>query len=313
MYIIYTPYSYTLSNTHLSINRYFGNIVIPLKEILEIRLFTATDKKGIYGWGFNIYKTNIHRKLHVYIRRQYKNWILIVTPEKKYVIAPDDLRLIHAVKTRLARINPALYQDINDDIDNIIFVSKSTQDISSWIRTSLLIFLPAITSGFFWFYLQLHIIFLILMPLPFLSILVYGIINTPYAYILNKKQLIIKLHTNDIEILLTEIHEIVNVIASDGIVRQKGFFGTFGTHNNTENYKKTEIYTRRDSNWILIVTQRQTQIYTRRNGWTPAAIQKQYVIAPDDMNLIFTMKRQIDINNILESERKIIYYDNVIY
>jgi hypothetical protein len=288
-----------------------------LKEIQEIRLFTAADKRGLLRW-FGTYKTDIHKKLHIYIRR-YKNWILIVTPEKKYVIAPDDLRLIHAVKIRLAKINPGQYQDINEEIDETIFVSKSTQDISAWMRTILLIFLPAIALVFFGAYLRFHIIFLILMPLLFLFILVYGIIHTPYAYILSKKHLIIKRHIDDIEILLDEIHEITNIpvgslvfslSASDEVGR--GFFGTFGTHN-TQRYKKIEIYTRRDNNWILIVTQKLTQIYTRRKGWIPAAIQKQYIIAPDDINLIYTMKRQIDINNFPESEKKIIYYDNVIF
>jgi len=102
--LICTPYKYFLTNSHLIIKRHYKDIVIPLQSIKHIRLMTSDDKKGMLrtfgaegafgSWGY--YSTSAHKKLTVFTRR-YNNWTLIITDRKKYVIAPDDLKLIDAV------------------------------------------------------------------------------------------------------------------------------------------------------------------------------------------------------------------------
>jgi hypothetical protein len=109
--ILYPPNKYMVNKTHLIIKRYLGDIKIPLEEIQEIRLFTKNDMKGCYGivradgaFGTcGLYSTNIHKKLHVYTRRD-SNWTLIVTSRKKYVIAPNDVHLIDAVREQILKI-----------------------------------------------------------------------------------------------------------------------------------------------------------------------------------------------------------------
>ncbi|MDR1340286.1 MAG: PH domain-containing protein [Prevotellaceae bacterium] len=114
--ILYTPYRYMLTETALMIKRYFGNITIPLTQIQEIRLFADTDKKGIiraFGVGgfagnYGIFSSNIHKILHVYTRRN-SNWTLIVTPQKKYVIAPNDIHFIEAVQEQIKKNELSLH------------------------------------------------------------------------------------------------------------------------------------------------------------------------------------------------------------
>jgi hypothetical protein len=106
--ILYSPNKYMVSNTNLIIKRYLGNIKIPLEEIQDIRIFTEQDKKGLLGiyraegafGNFGLYCTNIHKKLHVYTRRD-SNWTLIVTSRKKYVIAPNDIYLIDVIQDKI--------------------------------------------------------------------------------------------------------------------------------------------------------------------------------------------------------------------
>jgi hypothetical protein len=110
--ILYSPYKYLLSDTHLIIKRYLGNIKIPFEQIQDIHLFTAIDKKGFYkpfgaigSFGtLGIFRSNIHKKLYFYTRRD-SNWTLIITAKKKYVIAPNDIHLIEAVQKQIAKIN----------------------------------------------------------------------------------------------------------------------------------------------------------------------------------------------------------------
>jgi hypothetical protein len=103
--ISYSPYLYVLNNTHLIIKRCLGNIKIPLEQIQYIQLFTPIDKKGFFrtfgaigSFGtLGLFRTNIHKKLYFYTRRD-SNWVLIVTLQRKYVIAPNDIHLIDAVQ-----------------------------------------------------------------------------------------------------------------------------------------------------------------------------------------------------------------------
>ena len=107
---IITPYKFILTNYELIIKRHFKDIVIPLEDINLIRLMSPDDKKGLIrtfgadgcfgSWGY--YQTSIHKKLQVYTRR-YNNWTLIITNGKKYVIAPDDLKLIDATMQQIGQ------------------------------------------------------------------------------------------------------------------------------------------------------------------------------------------------------------------
>jgi hypothetical protein len=99
------PYRFMLTKTHLIIKRYCGDIVLPIEKIMEIRLFTANDKKGLFGYcrvdgcflHYGLCKTKAHKILHVYTRRD-SNWILLVTSKKKYVFAPNDIHLVEMVQ-----------------------------------------------------------------------------------------------------------------------------------------------------------------------------------------------------------------------
>ncbi len=98
---ICTPYKYILTNSDLIIKRHLKDIVIPIQDIKVIRLMTPADKKGMWrSFGaeglfgsFGYYQTPKYKKLIVYTRR-HDNWTLVITDQKKYVIAPDDLQLI---------------------------------------------------------------------------------------------------------------------------------------------------------------------------------------------------------------------------
>jgi hypothetical protein len=109
--ILYPPNKYIISNTHVIIQRYIGDIKIPLEDIQDIRRFTKKDKNsclsgiradGVFG-NCGLYRSNIHGKLYVYTRRD-SNWTLIVTSRKKYVIAPNDIHLIDVIQDKIIKV-----------------------------------------------------------------------------------------------------------------------------------------------------------------------------------------------------------------
>jgi len=100
-----TPNKYILSDSKLYIKRPYGLIRIDIKDIKNIREFTKEDKQGlirIFGFeglfgNFGRYASKRHKRLDIYTSRD-SNWVLIETSfGNKYVISPDDLKLI--VKT----------------------------------------------------------------------------------------------------------------------------------------------------------------------------------------------------------------------
>ena len=107
---ICTPNKYILTNSHLIIKRHYKDIVIPLQSIKQIRLMTSNDNKGMLrtfgaegafgSWGY--YSTSAHKKLIVFARR-YNNRTLVITDQKKYVIAPDDPQLIDATAKQIGQ------------------------------------------------------------------------------------------------------------------------------------------------------------------------------------------------------------------
>ncbi|MDR3246938.1 MAG: PH domain-containing protein [Prevotellaceae bacterium] len=293
--LLYTPYRYTLSDTHLVINRHFGNIEIPLEQISEIRLFTDADRREFTLTGYTR-RSKKYKNIRYYSRRR-NQWIFVVTGTAKYIIGPDDnIRMLSAVQKQLSKVNPNFPTVETEDI---IFVSKSTQDAGFLLRTAFLIFLPVAT------FLALGLIFNILIALIALLpvlFLIMGIINKPYGYVLSNIHLHIKRHNGDIVIPLEQIYEIRLFTTTDfNLGKIAGLYGYL-----TGYHDKIKIYSRRYSNWLFIIVHKQSQVYTRRNKWTPIVIQKKYVIAPDNINLLDEVKAQIARNNIPAGQSEIV-------
>ncbi len=139
--IISTPYKYILTGSDLIIKRHVKDIIIPIQDIKEIRLMTPADKKGLFrSFGaeglfgsFGYYQTLKHKKLIVYTRR-YDNWTLVVTSRKKYVIAPDDLKLIDSTA-----------QQIGQAVANDQPMEKPARQWRKWIPAVIIIVVMVIT------------------------------------------------------------------------------------------------------------------------------------------------------------------------
>jgi hypothetical protein len=120
------------------------------------------------------------------------------------------------------------------------------------------------------------------------SLLVFGILYTPNRYILTESNLIINRYLRNIRIPLKTINDIRLFTDSD----KKGHWFTCGTQVafgnwgifKTSIHKKLYVYTRRDNNWVIIITSR-----------------KKYVIAPDDLNLLEAVQKQLEMINSSEA------------
>lgn len=106
-----TPVKYYLTNSKLYIKRPGGLIRINLRDIKEIRGFRSSDRQGlinIFGsvglfGNFGIYSSKKHKRFNLYATRK-SNWVLIeMNFGKKYVISPDDLRLVEKTNELLQR------------------------------------------------------------------------------------------------------------------------------------------------------------------------------------------------------------------
>ena len=105
-------------------------------------------------------------------------------------------------------------------------------------------------------------------------LLIIGFVNKPIAYILTNSELWIKRRSGLIKINLVDTKLIREFNQDDkkGLYRKfgaEGLFGNFGTYSS-KLHKTFKVYTSRDSNWVLIVT---------NSG-------KKIVISPDDLILI---------------------------
>lgn len=77
---------------------------IKRNDIIKARKFTANDKEGLWRkfaaeaiFGYcGIYSSNAHSTLYIYAS-QSKNWILIETGKKKYVVSPATPDLIDII------------------------------------------------------------------------------------------------------------------------------------------------------------------------------------------------------------------------
>lgn len=77
---------------------------IPKCDILKARSVTAKDRNGLWRkfavegvWGYcGIYASKIHKNLYIYAS-QNKNWILIETERKNYIVSPENLDIIDVI------------------------------------------------------------------------------------------------------------------------------------------------------------------------------------------------------------------------
>ena len=103
----------------------------------------------------------------------------------------------------------------------------------------------------------------------YLSILSYGILNTPYSYGLSDKFLIINRRRSPLRIPLSGIQK-VRVFNEDDKKRlvkvfgAEGVIGNFGRYS-TKMHKRLHVLTSRDTNWTLV---------RMKTG-------KKYIISPD--------------------------------
>jgi hypothetical protein len=312
--ISFTPYKYVLGETHLTVKRLFGDIKIPLEEIMEIRLFTEKDRKGffkpfgaegVFGiWG--LFRSHIHKRLYVYARRD-SNWTLVVTPKKKYVIAPDDVRLAYAIQKMLKALHEpdSVKKLMMTQIcrrDNIALTVKSMPDTGTWIKTVAVVFMPVV---FFIIMGVIHenIRFFMLIAIELCLIIIIAVIShNSYSYVLDETHLIIVRHYGNIEIPLDEIREIRLFTEEDrkGIIRKQGIEGIFGNFGlyRTKVHEKLHFYTGRDTNWTLVSVSQEMSVDIPKAGRFPARqrsyiLQKKYVIAPNDVSFIDAVQKQI--------------------
>ena len=77
---------------------------LPKCDILKARSVTAKDRNGLWRkfavegvWGYcGIYASKIHKNLYIYAS-QNKNWILIETERKNYIVSPENLDIIDVI------------------------------------------------------------------------------------------------------------------------------------------------------------------------------------------------------------------------
>ena len=170
-------------------------------------------------------------------------------------------------------------------MEKILFTSPSTLDRKSLLLTVIVCVIPSLFFGWM-FYSSIAannnsvtVIWGIMAAL-FSGIFIAGFVNTPYKYILVNSRLIIKRHIKDTVIPLQDIRQIRLMTKDDkiGLIRTFGMEGAFGSYGyyRTALHKKIIVFVRRYSNWTLVSTG-----------------SKNYVIAPDDVQLIDIAAQQI--------------------
>ncbi|MDR2562835.1 MAG: PH domain-containing protein [Prevotellaceae bacterium] len=101
------PKKIIVTDTEVVIHSPFFDRKIKRKEILEIRNFLKDDKAvmrglvrsdGLLGC-YGIYSSKKYNKIHLYVSRK-RNWILITTANKKYVISPKNTEIINVLNKK---------------------------------------------------------------------------------------------------------------------------------------------------------------------------------------------------------------------
>jgi hypothetical protein len=118
----------------------------------------------------------------------------------------------------------------------------------------------------------------------YIVILITGFANKPISYLLSDSMLYIKRYRGILRIALSDIKIIREFNEEDrkGLYRKFGAEGAFGNFGffASRIHKKLYVYTSRDTNWVLIVTNSGRSI----------------VIAPDNLNLIGKVQEIMKIN-----------------
>jgi hypothetical protein len=102
---LYSPRKYSIDKEKLTIHRSISDINIPIKSISEIRRVDNMELTGMVrtlgvGGLFGNYGKFYAQRLGsiTLYATQSKNYILIVADKKKYLITPDDMKIIDDVK-----------------------------------------------------------------------------------------------------------------------------------------------------------------------------------------------------------------------
>jgi|GEM_PF-909990 len=94
---IFSPTGYTVTDEDITVHRHARPFVIPVKEILsveesEVNILNGAGNSlmsgGLFGW-FGVTRTRELGKFYIYARKQ-KNYVLLRTREKTYVLTPDE-------------------------------------------------------------------------------------------------------------------------------------------------------------------------------------------------------------------------------
>lgn len=94
----YLPTQIIVTSEQIILKCLFRKKKIERQEIVKVRRITDPDLKNIMRMGacegvfgsLGLYRTEAHRKLWIYVKRDQKDWIMIQTVSHKYVIAPNE-------------------------------------------------------------------------------------------------------------------------------------------------------------------------------------------------------------------------------
>lgn len=106
MGIIYfcIPRKIIVTDTEIVLYNHGFKRTIERKNVVGARKFNSEDKAGLWRkfaaegmFGYcGIYSSKAYKTLYIYAS-QSKNWVLIDTKEKKYVISPENLDIIQVI------------------------------------------------------------------------------------------------------------------------------------------------------------------------------------------------------------------------
>ena len=104
-------FKYVITSSELVVKRPLGNIIIWLQDIKLIQIMTPTEKKK-YGVFFAAKYPGIgdHKRISKDKRplllgsMYHRNWVLVVTGNRKYIITPDDLQLIDILTQQMEKL-----------------------------------------------------------------------------------------------------------------------------------------------------------------------------------------------------------------
>ena len=102
---LFAPQKYSVNGNELIIHRLISNKIILIDSIKEIRQVDKSELRGMirtFGVGglfgnYGKFRTPSLGNIIMYAT-QNKNYVLIITDERKTIITPDDLQIIEQIK-----------------------------------------------------------------------------------------------------------------------------------------------------------------------------------------------------------------------